>query len=293
MKRKVIYLLSGPSYAPYLACSLYTLKKWWHGAVEVHAWEESYDLVLKMSRDSRIDFQPILRDPGVEGRRKKWQFLDKLFLMQTIDADSALYLDADTTCHGPIDRYFSTAESTGFIATQFNDWTANKRTIGKRVARLKAFPNVIPEEEVDGYIESNLPSPNGGIFACRPGSKVLKEWQEKTEQVMEIFIPDETVLHWLVWKYLGNGLGILTGRGKYNCSPKYQSKMLPDDDVIVRHYHGHCNVRPNKSKKGVGLWYPIFQECLGENIGGMDEWIDGVENKYLTRLTKEKNDEFK
>ncbi len=288
MKRKICYLISGPSYLPYLTTSLHTLRQHWQGEVEVHAWEESYDLVLRMSRDSSLDFQPVMRDPGTEGRRKKWQFLDKLRVVQSAEADSVLYLDADTTIHAPIDRFFTEAESTGFIATQFSDWTARRRTIQGRVKRLLPFPEVIPTEEIEKYMESNLPSPNGGVFACRPGSKVLNDWEFRTKQVMSIFIPDETVLHWLVWKYLGNGLSVFTGRGRYNCSPKYQSKMLDDKDIVVSHYHGHCNTRWNKSPKAVRRWWPIYTECLEKNVGGMAEWIGSVENKYLTKIIKEK-----
>jgi hypothetical protein len=100
---------------------------------------------------------------------------------------------------------------------------------------------------------------------------------------MDIFIPDETVLHLLVWLYgveshsIGYPLKLAEG-GTWNCSPKYQPERLSDDQVVIRHYHGHSNVRPNKSQKGFDLWWPIFQQCLGENVGGMFDWIDQIEN---------------
>ena len=80
----------------------------------------------------------------------------------------------------------------------------------------------------------------------------------------------------------------VTASGMYNNSPIYQSKNLRDEDVVVWHFHGDSNARPDKNKgrgqRGVDLWWPIYQHCLRENIGGIAEWRGSVENKWLDRL---------
>ena len=287
MDHRVIYLMSGPSYLPYLVCSLKTLRQHWTGMVEVHAWPESFELTKRVALDDRLQIEVIQREPvDVGSRRKKWQFVDKIRLCRESSARAVLYLDADTTVHGAVDYLFAMAASYSFVATQFNDWCSNRTTIRKRVERLKGH-GIADDREIDSIVTGEVPSPNGGVFACRPESSILREWENTTLQVMDIFIPDETALHLMLRRHYGGGSMTLASGGRWNCSPKYQPKGLRDEDVVIRHYHGHSNVRPNKSQRGVDLWWPIFEHCLVVNIGGMAEWIDGIENKYLNRLLEE------
>ena len=285
--RKVVFLISGPSYLPYLVCSLITLRQHWGGTVEVHAWEESWELVKQIALDDRLRIKVHFRKPMEEGRRRKWQFLDKIRLIQMIDADSALYLDADTTVHGDVAPLFQAAEKHGFAATQFCGWTMAKGTIRKRVSRLFDIEGINQKLVQHTLDNRNLPSPNGGVFACRPGSPVLPMWEQATRLAMSIFIPDETVLHIMIPFFAGQGqLTTMDSLGRYNTSPKYQHKSLPDDEVVIYHFHGHSNVRINKSPKGFDLWMPLYRECMEKNVGGLADWRNRVENKYLDRCNE-------
>ena len=282
MKRQVVYLMSGEAHLPYLICSLWTLRRHWQGPVIVYAWKESFPYVFLTAVDKRLDI--IDRETVPEYRGKNAQFLAKIRLMQTFEKDTLnLYLDADTTIHGPIDPIFDAAERTGFAATQFCDWKSTGGIIKNRVSRLREFPE-IDQALVEDVLRRPWPSVNGGVFACRPDSSVLPLWEKWTVAAISVFIADEAVLHTMVPKFYPIGdLAVLLG-GKYNCSPmRFQPKGLADDDVVVRHFHGDSNVRRNKCKKGYDLWWPIYRECLERNIGNMQKWIGEVapKNKYL------------
>ena len=115
-------------------------------------------------------------------------------------------------------------------------------------------------------------------------SPVLPTWYAWTWLVRNIFIADETVLHALVTEYGSVGQLVVALGGKYNCAPKFQPKDLKDEDIVVQHYHGDSNVRQNKSPRGVKLWWPLYQECLEQNIGGIRDWKDNIGNRYLKKL---------
>jgi len=287
MKNQVVYLLSNDSFLPYLVVSLYTLRQHWEGKVTVFAWEQAFPLAEELGKDMRLYVDVKKREPIEKGGRKKWQFLDKIHLMSTLDTDAALYLDADTTVHNPIDSIFDAVAEHGFVSTQFNDWTTGMRRIQKRVKKLTGIER-IDQKLVQRVLRGAYPSPNGGVFACRPDSLVLPVWYEWTKAAMSIFIPDETVLH-LFQPSFFRGVGILEG-GRFNCSPKFQPKNLKDEEVVIYHHHGSSAVRPQKSPRSYAMWYPLYQDCMLQNVGGMAEWSCKIKNKWLDRLReKEKN----
>ncbi len=74
--------------------------------------------------------------------------------------------------------------------------------------------------------------------------------------------------------------------GRFNCSPLYKPKDLDVDDVIVFHYHGDCNCRPKKSKRGCNMWMPMFHECLESNVGRMGDWIGKIKNRHLNKVMR-------
>ena len=278
----ICYLMSGDAHMPYLAVSLHTLRRCWQGQVVLYAYPESYTTAVRVAADSRLAVEVRLWEPVYRG--KNGQFINKLVMMQRQD-ENTLYLDADTIIQGTPDRLFEECNRFGFVATQFCQWMANSKVIKNRVGRLQG--RNVPQTCVTDVPTGYYPSVNGGVFACDPKSTVLEKWFKYTMEVKDIFIADETVLHIMMSLYENSGkFTVLTG-GAYNCSPKYQPKTLPDDEVKIWHGHGDCFVRRNKSEKGVKLWWPLYQECLDKNVGGIQEWIGGVENKFLTELQKE------
>jgi len=282
IERRVIYLMSGQPHLPYLVTSLWTLRRHWQGPVTVAAWPESIGLVRWIAADPRLNVEAVERQPAYRGKND--QFLDKMKLAQSMNgtADVVLYLDADTTIHGSLELLFKGAEYCGFCATQFCDWTTQNPIVQNRVKRLLGMNN-IPQGPVEYALGSRWPSVNGGVWAARPSSPVFDDWYRQTMVARSIFIADETVLHALQTVFVPiQKMTTLLG-GAWNCSPmeKFQPMGLPDDLVVVRHFHGDSAVRPSKSEKGWRLWSSVFRECLYDNVGRCREWWRGVGNKHM------------
>lgn len=270
--------MSGPAHLPYLVCSLWTLKDHTDGIpVVVYAWPESCGYVKKIAEDERLPISKVVsRSP--EYRGKNSQFIDKILLMTELqdEVDSAVYLDADTTIHGSLLPLFKTAEKFGFAATQFNDWPTNTGMVKDRIKRLRAFPEIDPKW-IDVVLNEAWPSVNGGVFACCPESPVLPLWLEWSYLARSIFISDETALHVILPRFTPEKKIAVMAGGAFNCSHKFRPSELAKEDVIVYHYHGHSGPRPGK---GAGIahrfWWPIYQECLDKNVGGMSDWIGEI-----------------
>ena len=290
-ERRVVYLMSGPAYMPYLVTSLYSLRKIWDGPVEIHAWLESYQFAKRVADDSNV--VAIKRTPIRRGKNS--QFFDKIRLMQSLDPGVNMYLDADTlpVRRDILEALFEMGEC-GFCATQWNTWVSNGRMVGGRIKRL--FGREVPQRYVQAALETDYPSVNGGVFACRPESMALVLWEQWTSNVMDIFIADETVLHIVMVKFLTEyrkQFDVAIG-GKYNSSPSKKDKKLPDEEVGIWHGHGNSFIRPDKSAKGVAMWWPIYQHCLKENIGGLADWKDDVlEGRSRTGWRLRKLEEMK
>ncbi len=282
---RVIYVMSGRAHLPYLIVSLYTLRDHFSGPVQIFVWPESQECVEEIVKDKRLGYISC-RPWNPDYRGKNAQFICKQHVMASLPPRGVnLYLDADTMVRGPLDPVFRLAEGAGFCATQFNHWLSSGRGIQKRLARLRGR---IPEMEdlLDSLRDRPWPSVNGGVFACRSDSPVLPNWIDWTWQFRDIFIADETALHPIVAKFFPENLSV-SQEGRFNSSPKFRSPELTDEDVHVWHFHGDSNVRPNKSKKGLEMWWPVYQECLSLNLGNIRAWLDTVNNKWLNRLAEE------
>jgi hypothetical protein len=296
MKREVCYLMSGNAHLPYLLVSLHTLRRHWQGSVRVYAWPESFDIVERMARDDNLRILPIAHEPKYRARRdegrqgKNDQFIDKIRLFSSLeDVDTVLYLDADTSVHGDLAPLFKAAEQYGFCATRFSNWIAQGSIPRGRIERLVEIP------EIDGrYIKAVLdvpwPSVNGGVWAANPTSQVFDLWEQWTWGARFQFIADEAVLHVLMPKFLPLGEMTVWPDGRFNCScnPKWMPSGLTEEQIRVFHYHGDSNARPNKfDGAGVKRWWPMWEECLEKNVGGVQDWIGRIENKWMAELAKE------
>ena len=287
LKSRIYYLISGPAHLPYLVCSLKTLREHYKGEVVVYAWKESFDIVKEISNDKSLDIKIRLHEPA--HRLKNAQFMDKIELAkeQADEVDVVLYLDADTTIHSPdIKILIEGAERYGFAATRFNNWETNKGIIRKRILQLRKFKQ-IDQSVVESLLQYDWPSVNGGVWAAQTYSPLLSIWSEWTKIAQEIFIADEIILHTLMVMFYNKKIKIKGFNGRWNTSPKYQPETLKNEDVVVYHYHGDCNVRINKSQKGYDLWWPIYQNCLDNNVGNINAWIGEIKNKWMDKLPKE------
>lgn len=297
MRQSVNFLMSGTPHLPYLVVALSTLRNHYFGDVVVHAYPESFPTVSCIVEDERIRAEAKLYSPTYTGKNS--QFINKIIMMQQIEADVGLYIDADTIINGSLDPLFNLAEMHGFVATQFCDWVSNKGVIRNRVRGMLGRDG-IDQVAVQKVLLEPFPSVNGGVFGCLPFSQVLEKWYVWTMLVKNLFIADETVLHAIMGLYSTcsdqfagsnklEGLKefVVACGGKWNCSPKYQPKSLKDEDVIIWHGHGDSFVRPKKSHKGFDLWWPLCQKCLRDNVGGMRNWIRNVNNRFLRESTNE------
>lgn len=281
----VVYLMSGPAHLPYLVASLHSLRKHYAGEVQIHAWEESFDIVQRIADDPQLgDVNAYPRKPALrrsDGVKSNAQFFDKIQLMASVPhSEWNVYVDADTLVMGSIDVLLGPiTPSTSFMATQFNDWRTGGGVIAKRLHDLNQFADRDIRCHVDRVILGNYPSVNGGVFACRRNSGILTQWYAWCMLCRSSFIADEKCLH-LFSGTSGSGFEVLQG-GAYNCSPKYQPKELRNEDVAIWHFHGDSNVRPNKCQRGVDMWYPVWQQCLDANVGGCRDWWHTCRNKYL------------
>lgn len=292
-RKRIVYLISGPAHLPYLVVSLCTLRQHWDGEVEVYAWPESFPYVRTICCDSRLQVDKYgQREPAIRGGRnapigQNSQFLDKIKLVESLkgEADVVLYLDADTTVHGDLSELFVGARDYGFCASQWNDWLTTSKMVGGRIRRLRNVPEV-EQSLVDQLLAERWPSVNGGVWATRPESPVLPLWYSWTLAAGPIFIADETVLHTMMVKFSPKRFAVACRWGKYNSSPKHRSGHLPADEVAVYHYHGDSNVRPDKSKAGFDRWWPLYQECLEQNVGGIRDWRGEIYNKHMDKLER-------
>lgn len=278
---KIVYLTSHRPHLPYLVVSLYTLRVEWSGEVEVHAWPQSYQVVKEICQDARLGITAVARDEP-EYRGKNDQFLDKMKLASSLDCDG-VYLDADTTIHGDLSPLFDLLGQKTFVCSQWNDWVTTGKRIKGRLEELLQWPH-IPRRYVEHVLQHPYPSVNGGVFAFRPDSQILELWHNWTWPLRKrVFICDERVMH-LLPAVSPSQVEVVQQHGRYNSSPKHQSRQLKDEDVVIRHYHGDSNVRPQKSKRGFALWYPIYQFCLDRNFGYMQEWVGECNNRWLMEL---------
>lgn len=279
MERTVVYLMSYPAHAPYLATSLLTLRRHWSGRVKVFAWRESIDIVRQLCRDKRIEAEAVQVVPSYRGKND--QFLHKIELMQQQETGPNLYLDADTLVNGPLTELFSNAQYFGFAATQFCEWDTSGGLIRGRIERLKEFGK-IDKSLVDEVTTNIYPSVNGGVFSCMPNSSVLSIWHEWSMAAKSIFICDECVLHLMVPMFEPHErLAVLPGI--FNSSPKYVPQS-EQSRVRIWHGHGDCWVRPSKSREGWSMWSAALREARRLNVGGIESWFRSVGNKYLDEM---------
>lgn len=275
MRTSVNYLLSGAAHAPYLIVSLHTLRQHYNGRITVWAYPESIDIVRDIALDNRLQVHAMPWNPDYTGKNS--QFLNKILMMQNIEEDVGIYLDADIIVQGFLTPLFELGHRIGFCATQFNDWRAYNGKAAKRIEGLRG--RLGKDHLIDSLLQTDAwPSVNGGVWACRPESDVLPQWYDWTWNVRDTFIADEVALHLFMADDRDDF--IVAEGGHWNASPKFNK--LPNDEVVIWHGHGDCFLRPAKSQKGFDLWWPKFEVCLDHNIGYIKDWLPRIDYRFLT-----------
>lgn len=282
MSNVVYGVSSGPAHAPYYLVMLRSLRRYYDGRIHIFAYPESYDVLSKIGADPKIQATVEKYEPIYKG--KNGQFVNKIHCATKFaqKVDRALYLDADTLICDSVDPLFRECGDGEMLATQFNHWTCQQRSVQRRIARLVGIDE-IPQTAIRMCLKSDQPSVNGGVFCADPACPALSNWYSWTMAAKHVFIADETVLHVLAY-YFPAVVNVAKG-GIWNASPKHKSdKHLKDADVKIWHFHGDCNVRPDKSRKGLDLWWPEFRDCYDRNLGNVRTWARDVGNSYLNAL---------
>lgn len=292
MSKAVYYLATGSSYLHYLVPSVWSLRRYWDGEITIYAWPDSSEVAHEIAKDDRLGVK--VKDWKPTYRKRNATFEFKPIMMQDINADVGLFIDSDTLVCGSVEPLFPMAEQYGFVATQFCGWTTQQKFIKGRINNLRKYPE-IPQDSLDSVLAYEWPSINTGIFACKPSSPVLPVWYKWTVAARSSFIPDETTLHAAMPMFWPKDeMRVIMEDGKYNSSPKYRSKKLTDEEVVIWHFHRHSCSRPdtvngvkmdgNKSQKGWELWWPVYVRCLRENIGNIQSWRYNVNNKWIKAI---------
>jgi hypothetical protein len=281
--RRVIYLLSHPPHAEQLVTSLWSLRNYWSGQIDVHGWEATgaWDVVDRVSQDKRLQVRGVKRTPPWNGRYD--HLCDKIKSVMDYQDGTTLLLDCDTLIAGDILPLFDAAEESGCCMTQFCDWMTSNGIMQTRIKRLLDQPLVTYEKEwVEECLANAFPSPNVGVFAAHWKSKVLDHWYGMTCRCREVFIADECTMQALQLPYVANGeMEILDGR--YNNSTMRFGKWAAPEDVVVWHGHGGSFVRKDKSPKGFEMWMSVRSLCHTENLGGIAEWHESTTHKHLKK----------
>ena len=244
-----------------------------------------------IARDKQLNIIPCEHTP--EYRGKNDQFLAKMRVMAQQEYGdqkfgAKLYLDADTTVHGPLDELFQPLEGSygkQFVATQFCNWTTNSNLIRNRIRPLLDRESGMPKDLIYKCLNESVTSVNGGIWACRPETYLLPLWYRWTWDARKVFIADEAVLHILC---LFDQTNIVTLHGgKFNYSYKFLNFDLVRPHIV--HYHGNGCVRPKKNPKGHNAWRRIYNACVHGNVGYLRDWQTRCPNKYLNECNIDKD----
>ena len=280
---QIRYLISGPTYLPYLMVSLSTLRKFHDGPVVVYAYPESFELVSLIAQDKRIDIQAKIWDPVPRKDKRDSQFVEKLKMVLS-ENEPVVYLDSDTIIRDKLDGL---QQDTGITATQINDTTGFNRQTYSRIRRLLRFPEIDSAIIRKALRTPDIPMLNGGVFWANPKSSIVSMWLEWSLLADQItHIPDEIVLNIL---------------------------QTLDDVRVVRGYNGSVHSKDQRVlhgashyfwKKHDGSWFKEFETVKQLDLGMFHKWSDiadlciarelkGLEVVHLDKLIRRKRLDLK
>ena len=281
MDRGVIYLLTGPSHGVRMVVSLWSLRAHFAGPITVYTTHpDSHEIGRQCAVDPRLKVEH--RTCELISTRKNASFLTKVSLLPKAPYTTNLYLDADTIPAGDVSQLWEEAEQHEFCATRFSDWISTGRKMRKRIEQWRDFEQdrydlAWLEQLVDAALQPH-PAVNGGIFAFQPTAKLLKPWFELAMTGKNHFICDEVALQLLLHHYPH---GLVDCR--FNCSPTFGKSC---HDVRIWHFHGEKHIKRDNYR---ALWWPIYQECVINNVANINDWGPASDRRlagYLRSLQK-------
>lgn len=266
MSNGVLYLLTGPKAAVRLVCSIWTLRKHYDGPIAVAVATDSHRYGCCLVADKRlgIDIIPIGETPKLRNAT----YVLKSSVWRFTPFDETVFLDADTTVHGPIDELWGAP----LTLTRFSAWTTLTKRIRGRILKLVNAQ----KDRVMRALFKEYPAVNTGIFAFQKDNPDLRVWEEVTQN-HRIFMADELVMQILVPEFNVRWLD-----DRYNYSALYGAS--DPDGAVIRHYHGkkHCH------EKAVPVWGPIYDECIREDVAGLSQWTPAHDRRLGAWLSERK-----
>jgi len=274
MSRVINFMLSDQPHLPNLVVALSTLRQHFDGEVWVYGFPQSIEIVKQVCADPVLDAKPLLWEPSWPGRN--CQPIERIIMMNTPGPELRLYLDADVIVVGDPSPLFTMAEPKGMAFTQFCSWTCQQGIIQRRLKGLLEFPQ-LNQKHLARVIASNYPSVNCGVYACRPEHPSLPVWRDYTISARNSFIADETTNHILLSEFEGQ---YAIADGRYNASHKYYRGSVPP---VILHCHGDSAWRPSKSPEAARQWWEVYDSCIEQNVGNIQNWKDSFHKSRWMR----------
>lgn len=260
----IVYLFTGPRFAERMIVSQYSLRKHWDGPVTVFCTEDDSERIMRDAAETlRLDVE---RKESFQIRRHS-SYITKTLIPTWTPYDRTLFLDGDTTVHGDFRPLFEPP----LAITQFCDWQSQGRKVSGRISRWRGITPAI-DAMVDEQLSKSYPAINTGVFAWHHGYEMLATWHALTVAGGANTMTDELAMQLLFLSCPEHKVFSDT----YNWSPLYSTSKAPP---VIVHYHGSKHVRKEAGKK---IWWPIFEECRQQNIGGIAAWA-GKWDKYVRR----------
>ena len=258
MTRGVCYLLAGTKFSERIVVSTYTLRQHWDGPIRIFCLDDdSTRMAQKLETDpnirasvERIDKAPVKRHGC---------YCTKPLLTSLTPWKRSVFIDADTTIHGPIDGLF---EHDGMAITTFAKWHSQGKIIGGRCQQWRKLKAPAVDRLVAAQKARPWPAINTGVFGWEKGYHGLPLWSHLTTTGWNCSFTDEVAMQLLypLWA----DCTLLPDR--WNCSPFFG---IHKNDATIYHYHGSKHVR---KPQGKAIWWPEYEKARAANVAGLREW---------------------
>jgi lipopolysaccharide biosynthesis glycosyltransferase len=277
VNRGVIYLNHGTKHCARLAVSLYSLRKVYGGPIVVMdtGEESAKGIVAKIASETRLNVtvQPI---PFTRLRRHSC-YVAKPSLWRYSPFETTLLLDADTVVVKEPSKLFELAEqeSDGLVVTRFSNWDTQGKIVSGRIEQWRGIKD--SKLDVPHMIVRARGTPQGavntGVVCWRKGSPFLPAWERLSKAGSKCSLTDEVCCQLLLTQFKHAMVDC-----RYNASPLYPA--CSPEHVVIWHFHGNKQCRA----EALPFWWPVYAECMEQNIAGIMEWTPAGDErlgKYL------------
>lgn len=275
----VLYLLTGAAHAVRLVVSLWSLRKYYDGDITVYTTRPGSHRIGELCvADERLRITH--EKMSLDDTRRNSSYVAKTVVMASAPYDTNLFLDADTLIVDGISELLDLSDDEECIATQFSNWTTQRRVIRKRLESWRDVQSELFTEDwmndtIDAAVQPQ-PAINTGVLAFRKDATILAAWRELTHAGRKKFICDEIAFQLLLNQHPHRILDC-----RFNCSPTHARNS---SDVRIWHFHGDKHVRRESGRQ---IWMPAYNECVSENVAGIADWSPDADTRLKDHLESE------